>query len=150
MQANITTRVFQSVNLIATLFSFINAVAQPNTWSVQQRLGAGTYSAVGFSIENKGYVGLGGSGSKDFWEYDPSTNTWTRKTDFGGIGRSDAVGFSIENKGYIGTGGGYMKDFWEYGPSTNTWTQKADFGGLGRSHAVGFGIGNKGYMGVGR
>ena len=41
---------------------------------------------------------------KDFWEYDPATNTWTQKADFGGTTRSVAVGFSIGSKGYIGTG----------------------------------------------
>jgi N-acetylneuraminic acid mutarotase len=68
---------------------------------------------------------------KDFWEYDPATNTWKQKADFGGGVRSVAVGFSIADKGYIGTGwdDSYKKDFWEYDPTTNTWTQKADFGG---------------------
>ena len=41
---------------------------------------------------------------KDFWEYDPATNAWTQKADFGGTARLDAVGFSIGSKGYIGTG----------------------------------------------
>jgi hypothetical protein len=41
---------------------------------------------------------------KDFWEYDPATNTWTQKADFGGTARYSAVGFSIADKGYLGTG----------------------------------------------
>ena len=41
---------------------------------------------------------------KDFWEYDPATNAWTQKADFGGTARYGAVGFSIGSKGYIGTG----------------------------------------------
>ena len=80
-------------------------------------------SAVGFSIGTKGYIGTGGNydfGSlKDFWEYDPSTNTWTQKADFGGAGRWDAVGFSIGTKGHIGTGwngSNFFNDFWEYDP----------------------------------
>jgi hypothetical protein len=40
---------------------------------------------------------------RDFWEYDPSSNVWTRKADFGGKKRSDAVGFSVGGKGYLGT-----------------------------------------------
>ena len=40
----------------------------------------------------------------DFWEYDPTTNTWTQKANFGGTPRDGAVGFSIGSKGYIGTG----------------------------------------------
>ena len=88
---------------------------------------------------------------QDFWEYDPVTNAWTQKADFGGGPREQAVGFSIGGKGYIGTGynGPYRQDFWEYDPATNTWTQKADFGGTARYGAVGFSIGSKGYIGTG-
>ncbi len=115
--------------------------------------------AVGFSIGSKGYIGTGwyydGSTqyfNKDFWEYDPTANTWTQKADFGGIGRVMAVGFSIGSKGYIGTGWDVSpspSDFWEYDPTANTWTQKADFGGTARDRAVGFSIGTKGYIGTG-
>jgi N-acetylneuraminic acid mutarotase len=126
-------------------------------WIQRSYLGWSRAYAVGFSIGNKGYIGTGYVGSypyyyRDFWEYDPSTDTWTKKANFGGVARSDAVGFSIGNKGYIGTGcalPNYFKDFWEYDPSTNTWTQKADFGGTARAGAVGFSIGNKGYVGTG-
>lgn len=31
-------------------------------------------------------------------------DTWTKKTDFGGIGRTGAFGFAIVSKGYIVTG----------------------------------------------
>jgi len=40
----------------------------------------------------------------DFWEYDPATNVWVQKVNFGGDAREQAIGFSIGNKGYIGTG----------------------------------------------
>ncbi|MHC1704130.1 MAG: hypothetical protein AB9846_09510 [Tenuifilaceae bacterium] len=111
--------------------------------------------SVGFSIETKGYIGIGQDNSglvKDFWEYNPSTNSWSQKANFGGTARRDAVGFSVGTKGYIGTGydgSSRKKDFWEYNPSTNTWTQKADFPGIGRGYAVGFSIGSKGYLGTG-
>jgi hypothetical protein len=109
--------------------------------------------AVGFSINNKGYMGLGSNGSADFWEYDPSTDSWTRRKDFLGNSRSWAVGFSIGSKGYVGTGWGSnvgpLSDFWEYDPKTDTWTQKADFSGQQRYRAVAFSIGEKGYIGTG-
>jgi N-acetylneuraminic acid mutarotase len=118
--------------------------------------------AVGFSIGTKGYVGLGikdgstAGGSpgyyQDFWEWDQSTNVWTKKVDFPGNARTGAVGFSIGSKGYIGTGGdgsSYSKDFWEWDQATNLWTRKADFGGGARSSAVGVSIGNKAYIGTG-
>ena len=117
--------------------------------------GEGRYSAAGFSIGNKGYIGTGYNGSsylKDFWEYDPSANTWTQKAEFGGGGRYGAVAFAIGDKGYLGTGRDgsmYFKDFWEYDPNANTWTQKAEFGGGGRYGAVAFAIGDRGYLGTG-
>src|SRR5207253_2438553 len=103
----------------------------------------------------KGYIGTGwsaGTGqNNDFWEYNPSTNTWTQKANFGGGRRIAAAGFSIGNKGYIGTGSfaASMSDFWEYDPSTNAWTQKANFGGRLRGFATGVSIGDKGYIRTG-
>lgn len=131
-----------------------------NAWTQKADFGGvARRGAVGFSIGNKGYLGTGENTTngyiryKDFWEYNPATNTWVQKADFGGNERSYAVGFSIGSKGYIGTGsdvnGLFRKDFWEYNPSTNNWTQKSDFGGDPITFAVGFSIGNKGYIGTG-
>lgn len=119
--------------------------------------------AVGFSIGNKGYIGTGygytnqiQSCKKDFWEYNPATDSWTQKADFGGGLRCNAAGFSLNNKGYIGTGQtetALFRDFWEYNPAKNKWTRKADLGGVARKCATGFSISqgtiNKGYIGTG-
>ena len=139
--------------LLVTAFVYSQA---PNTWTQKADFpGIPRDWAVGFSIENKGYIGTGYTGNykKDFWEYDPTIDTWAQKDYFKGTGRATAVGFSIGTKGYIGTGSalttGPTKDFWEYDPDNDTWTQKADFGGTERSAAVGFSIGDKGYLGTG-
>lgn len=125
-------------------------------WTQKQNFGGIARSeAVGFSIGNKGYLGTGLSFSqyhKDFWEFDPLTNSWTQKADFGGQARSLAVGFNIADKGYIGTGRNatfIFKDFWEYDPVANVWTQKADCSPETRYHATGFGLSSKGYIGLG-
>ncbi len=132
-----------------------------NAWTQKADFGGGARAyAVGFSIGSKGYVGTGAIGNPgtssnlriDFWEYDPSTNVWTNRANFGGGARAYAVGFSTGSKGYVGTGfdGIFVKnDFWEYNPSTNAWTQKAGVGGGPSYKAVGFSIGSKGYMGIG-
>jgi N-acetylneuraminic acid mutarotase len=131
-----------------------------NTWTQKASLGSnGRYHATGFSIGTKGYIGTGlfYSGSliftKDFWEYDQGSNTWTQKANFGGTARNVATGFSIGIKGYIGMGNddsiGLRNDFWEYDQSINIWSQKANFGGTARDYATGFSIGTKGYIGTG-
>jgi hypothetical protein len=132
-----------------------------NAWTQKADFGGSArLYAVGFAINGKGYVGTGQSGTypnytyyKDFWEYDPISNNWTQKSEFGGTSRYGAVGFSIDGKGYLGTGSdamsGYEKDFWEFDPVQNTWIQKKDFGGAGRKWATGFSIGEKGYLGTG-
>lgn len=131
-----------------------------NSWAQKADFGGiGRYWAVGFSIGSKCYIGTGVNDSvnevmlNDFWEYDTTNNTWTRKADFPGIARYAAVGFFIGSKGYIGTGidSNFLEysDFWEYDPTADSWTKKADFPGMARGGAVGFSIGSKGYIGTG-
>src|SRR5882724_4438102 len=51
--------------------------------------GSARYAAAGFSIGTKGYVFGGNSAAdreSDFWEYDASTNQWTKKADFPATG----------------------------------------------------------------
>ena len=143
------------IALFCGLLSVDILFAAANTWTQKTDFGGtARHQPVSFSIGSKGYLGTG-SGTKDFWEYDPVADTWTQKADFAGTARSAAVGFSIGNKGYIGTGRDYTigtlctRDFWEYDPVANIWTQKADFGGTAREEAVGFSIGSKGYLGTG-
>jgi N-acetylneuraminic acid mutarotase len=134
-----------------------------NSWTRKANFPGGVrHFAVGFSIGTKGYIGTGfvtdsiapSTQYNDFWEYDPSSDTWTKKANFGGGGRMDMEqGFSIMNKGYCGTGQeqyvGYHSDFWEYNQVTDTWVQMADFGGGGTVGICAFSIGCKGYMGMG-
>src|SRR5689334_18556277 len=72
--------------------------------------------AVSFNIGNKGYVGTGYKYLlvlyKDFWSYDPVSNTWTQVADVPGPERTEAFGFAIGNKGYVGAGNS-SQDFYE-------------------------------------
>ena len=144
-----------------------------NKWTRMADFGGSIrMGAVGLSINNMGYIGTGSTFNgkekgddneedenqniedmlQDFWQYDPGTNTWTRKSDFGGGARYFATGFSIGTRGYIGTGSDVVsrkKDFWEYNSTTNDWSQKSDFGGTARQGATGFSIGCAGYIGTG-
>src|SRR5690606_28197130 len=68
--------------------------------SIAEFPGEARYSAVGFSVDGKGYVGLGHNGTdalSDFWEYDPSDDTWTELTETlpTNAARSGAVAFAL-------------------------------------------------------
>lgn len=115
------------------------------------------YYGVGFSINNKGYVGLGISpyGNptlNDLWEYDPHLNKWTQKADLPGVTRYDAIAVATSNKGYIITGRssglGLLKEFWEYNPLTDSWTNLPEYPGNATERASGFVLGNNIYVGA--
>ncbi len=151
--------------LVIFLLCIITAHAQ-NTWDKMASFDGGQRErAVAFSIGSRGYVGTGvdtaNQVKKDFWEYDPGTDSWTQKADFAGQARRDAVGFAIGNRGYIGTGlnnavsylGTKQKDFYEYNPVNNTWTAKANYPGNsnhGIYYACAFATSTKGYICCGK
>ena len=118
----------------------------------------------GFAINGKGYFGTGfgqkdyrpddPAQNKDFWEYDPATDKWTRKADFGGTVRENVVAFEINGIGYmgLGTNNSYdanYKDFWKYDAAADQWTRIADYPGNGSFGASSFAINGKGYVGLG-
>jgi len=119
-------------------------------------------NGVAIVLNGKAYVGLGrnaGGTLKDWWEYDPTNNTWIQKLDFPGTARIGAVAFVVNGKGYVGTGNdfsgnGFKRDFYEYDANNNTWTPKADFpedfaSAAGITSGAAFAIGNYGYVGLG-
>lgn len=111
--------------------------------------------ATGFSIENRGYFGLGtkvAAGKdrflRDFYAYDPESNSWHRRADFLGEARLDATSFSTGGKGYIGLGyaESYRDDFFAYDPAANRWDRIPDFPGGVISGAAGVSSGNSGFV----
>lgn len=90
--------------------------------------GVGRHRALGISIGNKGYIGLGhvnGTGIdisyNDWWQFDPASNSWTQKANYPTVNHG-AVGFGTSTKGYVG-GGSYLNgEFFCYDPQLNTWT----------------------------
>ncbi|WP_147296610.1 IPT/TIG domain-containing protein [Flagellimonas nanhaiensis] len=124
------------------------------------------YAAIGVALEEegKGYVGGGYSVNqnddhvpvKDFWEYDPNMDSWTRKADIGGLEapvRASPTAFTIGNKIYVGLGyddnDNNLYDFWEYDSTTDTWVKVANFPGAPREKAVAFVLDGKAYVGLG-
>ena len=128
--------------------------------------GGGRKKAVSFSMNGKGYVGLGEVGGilqNNFYEFDPSTGDWKEMEEFPGQGRIEAAAFSLvrdgHSYGYVGLGhdGVIRADFYEFDPNggdpdgdekMGTWRPINDFG-EGRRKVVEFTINNKAYVGVG-
>lgn len=131
---------FFLLNVLVTLFA-------QGTWTKKEDFpGSSRFLTVSFSIDSKGYFGMGqkqvGPFSykvyNDFWEYDAGKNTWTQKADFPNGGRLGAKGFSVNGKGYAGFGyfimpngpnaGGnnYQPDMYEFDPLANTWSKRND------------------------
>lgn len=95
--------------------------------------GTARIEAVGYSINDMGYIGTGldnDSLRSDYWRYNPYINNWDERASFSGLPRMEAIGAGLkyaddDYRGYIGLGGAetynneeayFYLDFWEYRP----------------------------------
>jgi len=130
-------------------------------------------AACEFSIGTKVYYGGGYTNSNVFSEYDPITNTWTKKSNLPLApnpshrlsDRAFGLSFSIGSKGYVFGGqsltdqadangfdteqASVTNDLWEYDPSTDTWTAKKALPAAGRDGAMAFVVNGRAYVGAG-
>jgi N-acetylneuraminic acid mutarotase len=131
-----------------------------NTWSQVADYpgvgGLGLYFATAFELDSKGYVCGGKVGPNSYtnqlWEYKPSLNQWTQRTNFPGGVRYQLASFSVGYYGYVGLGANqdvFKKDFWKYNAGTNQWTAIADLPASERGSCVTFSIGNRGFVCMG-
>ncbi|HNP99630.1 MAG TPA: hypothetical protein PKK99_11280, partial [Bacteroidia bacterium] len=142
--------------LIACLF-ITHSVHSQLSWIKKADFpGNGKTGVSSFSINNKGYMGLGldslSNGSTDWYEYDEISNSWTQMSSLPGIGRWTCTSFVINGKGYIVCGAtnfSNVSETWEFDPIANSWIQKSHFPGIERQNAAGFSINGKGYVGTG-
>jgi N-acetylneuraminic acid mutarotase len=137
---------------------FYEYTPSTDTWVQKEDIPGVTESrafGVGVAINGKGYVGLGGDNDnttlkKDWWEYDPTNDTWTQKADFIGVARDGSAFFVVNNKAYIvgGTDNRFVYgDVYEYNPTNDTWIQMAANYPQGPIiFGTGFSIGNYGYI----
>lgn len=90
-------------------------------WTQKQSMeGPGRHRAFSMAIGNRGYVGGGWNGSLmylDFWEYDPSNNSWTQKANCPTSFWSDPA-FGIGIKGFVING----TTTYMFNPLNNTWS----------------------------
>ena len=126
------------------------------------------HRTVAFTVGNKGYMGLGHYNSgpngniylEDIWEYDPSTDAWTQKSNFAGGHRYHAVGIGYKDHAFVGTGRDQTAppsqaytletDWWKFDPVANSWTLMAPMPGVGRRGAVAFLIDSLIFVGTGQ
>lgn len=85
----------------------------------------------------------GASGDGVLFEFDPATNTYTKKLDFGGTAfgsePSGSLAVSPNGKLYGGTNYGGANGrgvLFEYDPATSTFTKKLDFNGTNGAHIL--------------
>ena len=130
-----------------------STIGSAQSWLQRADLGStGRHRATGFSIGNKGYAGLGhvnGTGQnivyKDWWQYDPSSNSWTQKADY--VSPSyGTIAFGTSTKGYIGGGTAYNNEFFEYNPITNSWQAITNCPILNATDQTAFAVNDKGYV----
>jgi N-acetylneuraminic acid mutarotase len=111
-----------------------------------------------FTIGNHAYIGGGDYAinslgnrvvRKDFYQYTPATDSWTRVADFPGTSTTNAVTFEINGTAYIVAPTHNYKvlpEVWAYNPETNTWSRKKDFPGQLKYGMTGYTIGQAGYV----
>ena len=103
--------------LVCLFLLFVNE-SRAGVWTrLADHGGVARHRASGFAIGGRGYVGLGHVNTggnrayEDFWEYDPASDTWTQKANFGGGERYHATSFVIGNTGYVGMGHDHNDDY---------------------------------------
>ena len=152
----------------AVLRDFWKYNSVSNTWVEIASLpaeAAAREGATAFSIDGKGYIGLGSndkqSGAaefyKDFWRYDPATNQWETIAEFPGRDRKNGISFVVDGKAYVGAGrwfvnttSNYLEDFYAYDPAIDQWTIKEKVPQQGGASGVAFIVNNVGYFGTGK
>lgn len=114
--------------------------------------GTGRHRAAGCATSHRGYMGLGhmnGTGQdisyKDWWEYDPASDTWTQRADFP-VGTHGAVSFVVDNCPIVGGGSALSNQFYKFDPAQNNWTPIANCILSNPGDSQGFAVNNSGFV----
>ena len=146
-----------SIKIASALFFLgiaFNSYSSNEVWNQKSSLpGEARHRATGFSIANKGYIGLGHYNSgpngnvqkADIWEYDPGSESWTQKADYGFGGTYGATAFTVGQYAYVGAHVNNGSQFYKFDPIANTWTLIAP-SPYTESERCSFTIGEFGYV----
>lgn len=149
---------FRNVFIFLLLLAGSSLTAQ--NWIQRADFGGGVRVGVAaIGLNGKGYAGFGADTVvnylfRDWWEYDPVTDSWTQKADLTSMRRHGPAIFTGNAKIYIVGGSGnnmvLFSDTWEYDPTLNQWSPKLNLPDGVRNLAASFSIGNKGYICTGQ
>ena len=100
-------------------------------------------------LNGKAYVGLGHNNNigvyndtsnlRDYYAYEPETDSWTRLADFPSNYADACISFAYNNVVYVGIGfseATYGSEMWKYLPEENKWVRLNDFPGWQRFGSV--------------
>lgn len=101
-----------------------------DTWTQKNPLPDSLWRASSVAFQNKGYVLFGRNNGlaykNSFYEYSPTTGSWTSISDFPSVGRTYAGLAVLDNKIVSLTGrdslGNSYNDMWEYSTSSDAWS----------------------------
>ncbi len=131
-----------------------------NSWTQKSNYpGSPVYAAASFSLNGKGYYGIGNGGTAtgpyhvQFYEYNPVTDSWSQKANFPGISRYGVNSIVSGSYGYVGFGSNetlfaFFNDWYQYNPVTDSWLPKQNYP-IAISNPSSFYINNKIYMACG-
>jgi hypothetical protein len=154
--SNRENKLGQMRSLLTILVCLFSVGVHAQFWIQKSSFGGvGRHRAVGCATENKGYLGLGhvnGSGVdisyKDWWEYDPSADTWSQKANYP-VNNHGATSFVVNDQPCVGGGSALNGEFFKFDPIQNTWNPIASCPFFNPGDTQGFSVNNKGYVYVG-
>lgn len=136
-KAYIGTGVYQNDMFLEDLWEYDT---ETGAWTQKANYPEGKVRGLtAFSVNGKGYAGMGyrrsgtneGEPMNTFYEYDPTSNSWTRIQDYPGPLNDNNLhdAFSLNNKGYIASAkenesGVYL---YEYNPNANNWSKVSTY-----------------------
>lgn len=145
--------------LISSLFLFLIAnMVKAQTWEQVSSPPNNFFTdhTFGFGLDGMGYLvtgtDLNGNISNDFYQYSPTSDSWTQLDDFPGGARGYAIGDTWDGKAYFGFGLGNglaFNDLWVFDPALQTWERLSDCPCEARLHPALVAHNNKIYMGLG-
>lgn len=113
-----------------------------NSWTQKADYVSPSYGTIAFGTSTKGYIGGGTAFNNEFFEYNPTTNSWQAITNCPILNATDQTAFAVNDKGYVV----YNNQCAEFDPIANNWTMKANLPGNLNIWGTSFVIGSSAFV----